>query len=188
MTMTDQFQGFEDHVTAYLGEVERVDPGESEDGDRGYDLLFCHHEELDMVSVVTSGLRYYELEGELPEELVCSVRSEQAELARYVVDTVAQMVLGEGTALDYGQLIPSAEPLLADVEIQGVITLAHPYAEDGFDLLANDEDEVELQLISLVPVTKAEADEIEANGVEAVDVRWQEDDTDLLDLSRPSAI
>lgn len=185
---TELFQGFDDHVTTYLGEIERVESGESEDGDRGYDLLFCHNEELDVVSVVTDGLRFADLEGDLPEELVCTVRSEQVELAQFLVETVAQMILGDGTALDYGQLIPSSEPLLSDVEIQGVITLAHPYTDDDFDLLVDEDGEAELQFVSLVPVTKAEADEIEANGIDGVNTRWQEDDTDLFDLSRPSAV
>lgn len=75
------FDGFADHVTAGLGEVERVEPAETAAGDRGYDLVFLRHPELDVMSVVSNGLRFAELDGPLPEELVCSVRAAQADAA-----------------------------------------------------------------------------------------------------------
>jgi hypothetical protein len=62
---------------------------------------------MDVWSVVTNGLRFQELDEELPEELVCSMRTGQQDAAQYLVDTVAQMVLGNGAALEYGRLVPS---------------------------------------------------------------------------------
>lgn len=183
-----RFQGFQEHVTTFLGEVERVLSAQSADGNRGYDLVFCHQSEMDVWSVVTNGLRFQELDEELPEELVCSVRTGQQDAAQYLVDTVAQMVLGNGAALEYGRLVPGPEPLLPGTAIQGIIALAHPYAPDEFDLLKDAYGTVELQLVTLVPVTKAESDYLATNGVEPMHAKWQEAESDLLDIYRPSAV
>jgi hypothetical protein len=143
---------------------------------------------MDVWSVVTNGLRFHELDDDLPEELVCSVRAGQQDAAQYLADTVAQMVLSNGATLEYGRPIPSPEPLLPGTRIQGIIALAHPYAPDDFDLLKDANGTVELQLVTLVPMTKPEFDFLEANGVEALHAKWQEAESDLLDIYRSSAV
>jgi hypothetical protein len=47
---------------------------------------------------------------------------------------------------------------------------------------------VELQLVTLVPVTKAESDFLATNGVQPMHAKWQEAESDLLDIYRPSAV
>lgn len=188
MTTTERFGGFADHVTTYLGEVERVESAETSDGNRGYDLLFLRHPELEVASVVSNGLRFQELAGDVPEELVCSVGNTQVEAAHYLVDTVAQMVLENAAVLEYGRVIPSPEPLLPGTNIQGVVAMAHPYAPDEFDLMHNEAGDIELQFVTLVPITKAEAELGQAEGIQALYGKWQEAETDLLDITRESAV
>ncbi|HWC84018.1 MAG TPA: suppressor of fused domain protein [Pseudonocardiaceae bacterium] len=188
MTTTERFGRFADHVTTYLGAVERVESAETAEGNRGYDLLFVRHSEMEVASVVSNGLRFQNLVGDVPEELACSVGTPQVEAAHYLVDTVAQMVLDNEAVLEYGRVIPSPDPLLPGTNIQGVVAMAHPYAPDEFDLMRNEAGEVELQFVTLVPITKAESELGQAEGIQVLYGKWQEAGTDLLDITRESAV
>jgi hypothetical protein len=188
MSTTEQFRGFDEHIARYLGEVERVESARAQGGDRGYDLLFCRHPQQEVVSVVTDGLRWLPFDGDLPEELVCSVRPDQESAALYLTDTVAGMVLANRGPLEYGRVIPSPDPLLSGTVIQGVLAQAHPYAPDDFDVLRDDTGEPELHMVTLVPISAAEVALAQADGVDALHERWRAAGTDLMNVSRPSAV
>ena len=87
----------------------------------------------------------------------------------------------------WGSLILS-EPLIPGTEIEGVVIVPHPYIEDGFESLVNADGRTELQLLTVVPVTAAEIAYAEEHGPDALYEQWEEQETDLLDVTRTSAV
>jgi hypothetical protein len=62
--------------------------------------------------------------------------------------------------------------------------MSHPYVGGDFDTLLNDEGQVELQIITLIPVVREEIAFVAANTVDALYERWEAEEIDLLDGRR----
>jgi hypothetical protein len=54
--------------------------------------------------------------------------------------------------------VPSPQPLIPDTDITGVLATSHLYADDDFDTLRDENGTVELQLVTVTPMTSAEVD------------------------------
>ncbi|MDX3074718.1 suppressor of fused domain protein [Streptomyces sp. MI02-7b] len=142
----------------------------------------------DLVTAVTNGLRSQNLTAIMPLELACTLKSDQRSAARALAALTATLAIRMGVAPTFDQVIPAPEPLIPDTEIEGVIIVPHPYIEDGFEPLVNAEGRTELQLLTVVPVTAAEIAYLEELGADALYEQWEEQETDLLDVTRVSAV
>lgn len=182
----EKYGGFVDHIEHHLGTVDSV-YGWDNKKERGFILLSCSSPG-ETVSTVTNGLRFQTVTAVMPQELVCTLKADQEQIAAMVTAWTADRAiqLGEGVTID--QLIASGSPLAEGTNIHGVLAMSHPYADDEFDILENKSGAVELQIITLIPVFPEEIDFIQRNSVDALCDRWQVLEPDLLDAHRAPAI
>ncbi|WBB70072.1 suppressor of fused domain protein [Micromonospora sp. WMMD812] len=187
--MTERFAGFLPHLQRYLGEAREFEEPTALGRNRGYGLFFCYAPN-NLVSVVTNGLRFQRITVVLPQELVCTVHEEQRKEAHLLVPLTAEIVMGRRAGLGLDEVIMSADqgPVIPGTEIAGVVAGTHPYAADGFDALPDADGKPELQLITLLPATRAELTYARDNSVDALFTAWEDQATDLLDMHRRSAI
>ncbi|KEI45420.1 suppressor of fused domain protein [Saccharopolyspora rectivirgula] len=181
-----RFSGFPAHVEQYVGRVRGADSNRAGDRDRGYYLVYCDHPDRTHVSVLTSGLRDYTAGAPLPQELICTLRSEQEKYARHLTAVIAELLTETQSRVGYGALIMNDRILLPDTEISGALAAPHPYLDDEFDILLDDAGEPVLQLITLVPISRGEAQLVARQGRDALYDRWEEAGVDLRDIFRPS--
>ena len=183
-----RFDGLLQHWQRYAGEFRGVEPRDVRGYNRGYDIAFYESGDGAMVTAGTNGLRFQRYVTLKEEELACSVHAHQGEAARYLVDVTASLVLEKERGLQYGDVFGNSQPLLAGTQIYGVLGAPHPYLDEGFDLFRAADGEILLQIVTLIPVTRAEIDFIAAHGYEKLGAIWQEHGTDLLDVERGSPI
>ncbi|MCM2248944.1 hypothetical protein, partial [Klebsiella pneumoniae] len=67
-----------------------------------------------------------------PQELVCSVKPEQAGAAQVLIQATLDVISTAGRGMVHQSVITHAEPLLAGTDIHGVLIAAHPYLGDEF--------------------------------------------------------
>ncbi|PTM56782.1 suppressor of fused domain protein [Desmospora activa] len=175
------------HLERHLGTVHKVESAKSSKENRGYDLIFFHNDEPPISTVVTNGLRFQSITSMLPEELVCTLWDGQEHIAHYLVDSTASMLLRGGCSLDYGMVIENKQPIVSNTEIQAILAHPSPYFGNTFDLFPNT-NEPTLQMISLIPITLAEAAFVKKEGPEALFERFRENRANILDVRRPSVV
>jgi hypothetical protein len=188
MTDDQKYSGFLDHIQEFLGPVTSAEPPTIDGGNRGFAIFFCDSTDGDLVSAVTNGLRFQKITAIMPLELACTLHKDQQSAARVLIALTATLTIQKGEGPAFDQVIPAPEPLIPGTEIEGVMIVPHPYIEDGFESLLNSEGQTELQILTLVPVTAAEIAFSEENGPDALYEIWEEQETDLLDINRPSAV
>ena len=188
MTNTEKYAGFLEHIQQHLGPIRDMEPPTAEGGNRGFALYFCQIAEGDAVSVVTNGLRFQKITTIMPRELVCTLNAEQRSQAHLITALTAKLVIRLGEGLTFDQIVPSPEPLIEGTGIRGVVAMPHPYADDSFELLLNDQGQAELQIITLVPVAEQEIAFAQQHGTDALYERWEEQEADVLDVYRESAV
>lgn len=182
------YSGLLDHLQAYLGAIDNAEPADAAGGNRGFALFFCASGDGDLVSVVSNGLRFQRITAPMPLELACTLRADQRAAARTLVALTATLALRTGVGPFFDQVVPAPEPLIPGTRVEGVVIVPHPYIDDGFESLVNAEGRTELQLLTVVPVTAAEIAYIEKHGPDALYEQWEEQETDLLDVTRASAV
>jgi hypothetical protein len=187
--MTEPYAGFLEHLERYLGPAREFEEPTVLGPNRGFGLFFCYAPN-DIVSIVTNGLRFQRITSVYPKELVCTVRADQRKEAHLLVPLVAGIVLQRGLGLTLDEVILSdaPEPVIPGTEIAGIVAGTHPYADDGFDTLTDTSGKTELQLITLIPAASRELHLAQAAGIDAVYDAWEGQNTDLLDMHRPSAV
>ena len=115
--------------------------------DRGRDAVHC----------VTLGLSGPPDLAMHPTELICSLRPEQVEAARFLLASAARVAVDGGGVLTLGATIANRTPILAGTQICGVLLTAGLFFDD-FDLVGgdgdDDEDGIALHVITLVPLTR----------------------------------
>lgn len=98
------------------------------------------------------------------------------------------MVLDGGAGLVSGTIIPGEQPLADGRAMTGVVCADHPFADAEFDTVRDAHGKTEMQIITLIPASTAEIALATAQGADALFDVWEEAETDLADITRPSAI
>lgn len=186
MSETERFGGFLDHMEKNLGVLSGVIPPDFGGRNRGYAVGWCDTSDGDLTSAFTNGLRFQQVTAILPQELVCTLNADQRTAAAHVVSLAADQVMEHGYGLMLDQVIRGDGPLVPDTRMYGVVVVPHPYLEDDFDTLIGADGEAEMQILTVVPVTRAELDLIDRQGVEALYELWEQRETDLSDIHRAS--
>ncbi|MBB5153863.1 suppressor of fused domain protein [Saccharopolyspora phatthalungensis] len=182
-----RFSGFPAHVETHVGRVRGADGRDANGRERNYHLVYCDHPDGAHVSVLTSGLRDRTAGAPLPQELVCTLRAEQERYARHLTAVVAELLTESNSRVGYGALIMNDRILLPDTEICGALAAPHPYLGDAFDVLLDGSGRPVLQLITLIPITRGEAQLVARYGRDALYDAWEQESSNLLDIHRPSA-
>ncbi|MFC7341214.1 suppressor of fused domain protein [Saccharopolyspora griseoalba] len=182
-----RFAGFPAHVEQHIGRVRGAESSVTESGrDRGYSLVLCDHSDGAHVTVLTSGLRDRTAGAPLPQELLCTLRADQEIYAKHLVGVIAELLTESKSRVGYGALIMNDRVLLPDSEVAGALAAPHPYLGDDFDVLLDGE-EPALQLITLIPISRSEAQLVSRYGRDALYDQWEKLEADLTDLTRPTA-
>ncbi|MEW2077575.1 MULTISPECIES: suppressor of fused domain protein [unclassified Streptomyces] len=186
--MTSPYEGLLEHVQFHLGPVTRAQRPDALGYHRGFAIGLHRHPEQEMVSAATTGVRFQEVEAELPEEFVCSARPGQETEATYLVHTIADQVVRSGKGHNSGDGYRSEKPWIPETRISSLVFGAHPHLPDRFGTFRNPEGQVVLQFITLIPLTDPEfLFALDKGYPELVEV-WSDRETDLLDLHRSSAV
>src|SRR5690606_1748814 len=151
-----RFSGLPAHVEQYVGRVRGPHSTRAGDRDRGYYLVYCDHPDRTRVSVLTSGLRDYTAGAPLPQELICTLRSEQEKYARHLTAVIAELLTETQSRVGYGALIMNDRILLPDTEISGARAAPHPYLDDAVDIPLHHAGAPALQLNTVVPTRRGE--------------------------------
>jgi hypothetical protein len=188
MTATPAFAGFLPQIADHLGPVQWVEEATAHGGNRGFAVLYLRESGSEVGSAVTNGLRFQNIKVVFPQELCCTLLAEQEETAHKIVVRVAQMILEGGAGVTTGAAIPGREPLAPGSDMVGVICADHPFVDAQFDTVRDDDGKVEMQIITLIPASTAELALAAGQGMDALFDKWEQQETDLADLTRPSAV
>ena len=178
------FERFPAHVEKHVGRVRGADSRSAGGRERAYNLVYCDHADGAHVTVLTSGLREHTAGAPLPQELLCTLRRDQELYAKHLVAVIAELLTESRARVGYGALIMNDRILLPDTAIAGALAAPHPYLGDEFDVLLDDGGRPALQLITLVPLTRAESQLVARYGRDALYDRWESRDSDLVDIFR----
>ncbi len=179
-----RFSGFPAHVETHLGRIRGAESPEVGDRDRGYHLVYCDPAHGAHVSVLTSGLRSHTAGAPLPHELVCTLYAGQERYARHLTGVIAELLSESQSRVGPGALIMNDRSLLPDTEISGALAAPHPYLGEDFDVLRDEEGAGVLRIITLIPITRAEAQLVARYGSDVLYDRWEQYSSDLLDVHR----
>ncbi|GAA4889536.1 MULTISPECIES: suppressor of fused domain protein [Saccharopolyspora] len=181
-----RFSGFPEHVEKHVGRVRGADSRTTGERLRSYHVVYCDHSDGAHVTLLTSGLRDRVEGAPLPQELVCTLRADQERYAKHLLTVLAELLAESRSRVGYGALIMNDRVLLPDTEVAGALAAPHPYLGDEFDVLLDADGQPVLQLITLVPVSRAEAQLVARYGRDALYDRWERHGSDLTDVHRPS--
>ncbi|MBE1534694.1 suppressor of fused domain protein [Actinomadura algeriensis] len=188
--MPSPYEGLLEHAERYLGPVTHAEPPDVLGHNRGFAIGFHRHPEHDMVSAASTGLRFQDLEFQIPEEIVCSARSGQEREASYLVHVAATSALKNGKGHGHRGGYRNAEPLIPETRISSFAYSPHPHLPAEFDHFRDADGEAVLRFVTVVPMTDPEflfaLDS--GDGLSGLMEVWRLDRTDLLDLHRESAV
>lgn len=187
MSTPGGYPRFIEHIEHSLGEIQHVEGPEVDGANRGYALVYTLIPDPGVASVITNGVRFQKIASLLPEEFVLSLQEDQEHIARFLVDTVASLAISGGRGLEYDQVMKHDQPIIKNTQIHGLLASQSPFFGDEFDLYL-DNGQPTLQIITLLPVTAAEAEYAEKSDAESMYNVWREHRTNLLDIFRESAI
>jgi hypothetical protein len=188
MTAEPAFAGFLPQIVEHLGPVQWLEEPTAHGPNRGFAVLYLGAPESEVGSAVTNGLRFQKITAVFPQELCCTLLTDQEEFAHRIVIQVAQMILEAGAGITTGTAIPGHEPFAPDSELIGVVCADHPFAAADFDTVRDADGDVEMQIITLIPAGAAELALAAQQGTDALFDVWEAEATDLADLTRLSAL
>ncbi len=183
-----RYEGLLEHVERYLGTTRYAQSAEIEGRNRGFAVGIHDHPDLPMVSAVTTGVRFQAIQTPLPLEFACSALPGQEDEAAFLVHVFADMTVRNGSEVEYDDGFINDEPLIPGTAIHGLLAAPHPRTDEMFNLFRNDQDELRLQFITLVPVTAAEAEYLRTHETGELFDLWESKGTDVLDIYRPPAL
>ncbi|MFE6862799.1 suppressor of fused domain protein [Nocardia sp. NPDC057668] len=187
MTEDARFPGLLEHIEQRLGPVQRVESAKTAAGNRGYDLTFYENDQPPVTTVVTNGLRFQAITSMLPEEIMCSLRSDQQHIAMYLVDSMASLILKNKQGMEYGSVFENSKPLIEGTKITALVGHTNLIHDVGFNLFPG-HDAPKLQLITMVPITGYEVDFIKEEGPDMLFEVFRDNRTNILDVQRESAV
>jgi hypothetical protein len=188
MTEAPGYAGFLPQVAEYLGPAQWTEGPTAHGPNRGFAVLYFNAPGSEIGSAVTNGLRFQKITAIYPQELCCSLLTAQEETAHKIVVRTAEMVLRGGGGLLSGTIIPGDKPLAPDTAMVGVICTEHPYVDEDFNVVRDADGKIEMQIITLIPASAAEIALATNQGADALFDVWEQQETDLADLTRPSAV
>jgi hypothetical protein len=177
-----------EHYKRHAGKYIGAEPATVNGPDRGYSLGFFENAEDEMITVISSGLRFKDIDVAWQEELSCTLQSEQASYARFLVDITCELILEQKRGVEFDYVLDNGGELIEGTQIEGLIASPHPYFEADFNVRFNRSGDIEMQIITLVPATRPEIEFVSANEADALYEIWVQQATDLLDVDRPSAV
>lgn len=192
-----RFSEFPAHIERYVGRVRGAETKEIGDYVRSYHLVYCdhtgihqagNHQDADYLSVLTSGLRDETAGAPLPQELIATAHAAQELHVRHLVAVIAELLAESRSRVGYGALIMNDRILLPDTQVCGALAAPHPHLDDDFDIVPDSTGAPALQMITLVPITRAESQLVARYGRDALYDSWENTHTDLLDLKRPCSV
>ncbi|MFI0354225.1 suppressor of fused domain protein [Actinomadura sp. 9N407] len=188
--MASPYEGLLDHAERYLGAVTHGEPPDVGGYNRGFAIGFHRHPEHDMVSAASTGLRFQDLDFQLPEEVVCSARPGQEREAGYLVHVVAELALKDGKGHGHGGGYRNAEPLIPETQISSLAYSVHPQLPEEFNHYNDADGAPVLRFVTLIPMTDPEFRFVLADndGLQGLMEVWRTNRTDILDLYRRSAV
>ena len=148
------------------------------------DVQLWRFERPEFVSFTTLGLSELDIAALKPQELVCSVEHGQDGAAAHLVRSMLEMILETDRGLIAPQLVPAPEPILADTRITGLLASSHPYLDEAFEALRDPAGRVQVQIITLLPLTRAEVDHGQRAGEDALEALLEDTDPPVLDVTR----
>jgi hypothetical protein len=171
-----------DHVLGRDGAV----PGRLLSAAHGVEVLAYDDASRDAVHCTTIGLSDLDVATMHPTELVCSVRPEQVEAARFLLAAVVRVAVERDGELVLGAVIGNATPLLAGTAICGVLLTTGLLFEDfdDFDLVEGPDGGIALQVLTVVPLTGDDLARHRAYGRDALEDALDAATVDLLDVTR----
>jgi hypothetical protein len=171
-----------DHVLGRNGVVAGRRLSES----HGVQILAYDDVARDAVHCITIGLSDLPVAAAHPSELVCSVRPEQVEAARFLLASVVRVAVERDGELGLGAVIGNATPLLAGTAICGVLLTSGLLFEDfdDLDLVDGPDGGIALQVLSVVPLTDGDLARHRAYGRDALEDALDVATVDLLDVTR----
>lgn len=176
--------GLIEHLESFAGRCGGAEPPTVRGGNRGYALAFYSDERTS--TVISNGVRFQEVAAVLPEELACTLRTDQEAAAHHIVDVVAAKVIETGRGVEWDQVLVWDGPLLADTEIHGLLAGTHPYFDEGFNTFPVERPE--LRIVTLIPATERELALAADKGAEHVVELWAARATPLHDVTRACAV
>ncbi|WP_258349010.1 suppressor of fused domain protein [Saccharopolyspora gregorii] len=142
----------------------------------------------EFASVSTLGLCRKRITAIYPQELVCSVKPEQAGAAQVLVRGTLEMIASLGRGMVHQSVITNEEPLLPETDIHGVLVAAHPYLDDAFNVVFGPGRTVLVDIMTLIPITAAEAALARGGNVERLLDAFEAADPELTDITRRSVV
>lgn len=142
----------------------------------------------EFASASTLGLCRERITAIYPQELVCSVRPNQAGAANVLVEATLEVIANTGRGMVHQSVISNSEPLLAGTEIHGVLVAAHPYLDDEFNVVFGPGRAVLVDVMTLIPITATEAARARGGNVETLLDAFEAANPDLTDVTRPSVL
>ncbi|MBY8863892.1 UvrD-helicase domain-containing protein [Nocardia sp. CA2R105] len=171
------------HVERYAGPVvDRISVPDLSGNTGGYSILVCNHRTTELLTLVTTGLRFA-----LPApdtEVALSVSPEQGHLGRELLDTIAVSLLVDASAPELGDWFISRTSLLDSAEVRGVLLSHHPYFGSGFTNVRDTSSNPIINLWTLLPLIGTEAEQAKRFGSDVLLEHWQRKWTNIADLTR----
>lgn len=188
MSTPGGFDRFLEHLEGAAGGIKHVEGPELNGSNRGYALIHTNVADPGVATVTTSGVRFQQITSLLPMEFTCSLQEDQEHIARYLVGTVAGLAISSGRGLEHGQVVKNEKPIIANTEMHGLLAMPSPFFGGDFDLYRDNNGQPTLQIITLIPVSAAEAEFVEDADDEQLYDIWNENQTNLLDIYRESVL
>lgn len=154
--------------------------------DHGVQIVTYDDAARDAVHCTTIGLSELPVTTVHPTELVCSVRPEQVEAARFLLAAVVRVAVERDGELVLGAVIGNPTPLLAGTAVCGVLLTAGVLFEDldDLDLVEGPDGGIALQVLTVVPLTGGDLARHRAYGRDALEDALDVAAVDLLDVTR----
>lgn len=181
------------HLQAHAGEHRGTESKPHNRPDDTYSLELFTHPTHDMITIASNGLRHIDKDAPFGEEIACTLRRSQAGYARAIMGAICELILQTRTGLEYDQILDNHSELFDTTHKEGLLAATHPYFDKRFNYLTHDpgnaltRDNVELQIVTLIPLTRAEI-EFATHDPEALYELWTKARPDLLDITRPSTL
>jgi antitoxin YqcF len=183
-----RFAGFLPQTIEHLGDVKWIEGTTAHGLNRGFDVFYLRAPAGEVGSAVTNGLRFQTVAAAFPQELCCSLLAEQEEAAHRIVVQAAELVRDGGLGLGPDAIVAGDRPLAPGSAAVGFVCAEHPFLDEDFNVVRDQDGRIEMQIVTLIPATAAEISLARERGVPELFELWDEQETDLADLARPCAV
>lgn len=180
-------QELADHLHRHAGPViDRIESRDLSGTTSGYTVLVCRHRTYPVVTVATTGLRFYTPAPDT--EIVLTADRDQLALARTLLDVTAMTILVKSYRLSPGHRMFDKAPLISGTNIFGILAGHHPYFGSELNTVRDSSHQPLIHLTTLMPLIDDEVAYIRKYGHPALIDLWHRHQTPLQDLTRTSVL